>query len=558
MKKKLVSLLLLLCIVFSVFALASCNNGKKKKTEEPTKEQTTVLTTDKWEVYAPQVKALAEDCRQLHIEYSTVVSAEKGSKNDVYVKGPDFVDTETPDIEVMVYNRNKAAESLLGVTIKWTPWNYGYGKACTQIDTLTQAFDEEAPDLFMNMVYDMSKSVLNKSFKDIYSIPGSYFDFKADGWLEQWMENLSFTGDRAYILGGDYFLDVYRSVSLLPFNMTMMDENASKLSAAIIGEETLGTGEKLSSRFFDLVDSGNWTWDILGQLCEAIWEDKDGNNQDSIYDQLGIIADTYGGINAASYIFCCGEQLTEVYTIEDPTSKYNGKQWIKYPDSCEALNQIFDAVKSVFQGNGSFSTGVEFKGSTPENPGTTYHHIKFGQGELLFAGVCMLGALEDDAFKNMQNAYSVVPLPKINADKEYNSIIINQGDAGAINVNCDPVKTRALSAYLQYCTEKSSNIREKFQQIVTKYETMTYNQGTDRVLDLIYDSIIYDRDKTVEDLVCLDRGDRWHSKLKGDGFTVGSEYISGIYKSLCKSKQAQLDEDMKIWYTLPIVEPEAE
>ena len=41
------------------------------------------------------------------------------------------------------------------------------------------------------------------------------------------MENMSLTGDRAYLLGGDYFLELLRSVMVVPFNMDLMDANAS-------------------------------------------------------------------------------------------------------------------------------------------------------------------------------------------------------------------------------------------------------------------------------------------------------------------------------------------
>ena len=131
----------------------------------------------------------------------------------------------------------------------------------------------------------------------------------------------------------------------------------------------------------------------------------------------------------------------------------------------------------------------------------------------------------------------------------------NAADAGAINVNTNPRKARALSAYLQYCTERSPEIRKQFLEIVTKYKTTVYNQGTDRMLNIIYKGIVYGRDKTVDDLV---GGDRWHQLIKNENFGVGADYITSRYEALRSSKQKTLDDDLKKWYTLPTVENPAE
>ncbi|MBR5044588.1 MAG: hypothetical protein IKX66_04500 [Clostridia bacterium] len=566
MKKTALTLLLCLCLILPVFA--SCGRGTEPAdtvpatepasdaaaSESETAEATTLeATTDKWEEIVPKITMISQRDRTLKIEYSVGGSAEKWSRNDVYLKGPDSVeDGVTPLIQQMVYERNKAAEALFDLTIVYEEWDLGFGKQQEPIELAVKGNDANAPDLFVNMLNDVSKAMMNGVFKDVWSIPNAYFDFDSEGWLKEWMENLSFTGDRAYVLGSDYFLDILRVMDVLPFNMTLMDETATKLAPAIIGtDETLGVGEELSTRFFDLVEEGKWTWDVLGKLSEAAWVDSDGDGQDSIYDVLGIISDAYGGINAASFVYCSGGQLTEAYVIEDESSEYYGKQWIKFADDSTALNRIYEAVKNVFEGPGSLTTSYTFAGNTPENPGASYHHTKFAMGELLFAGICTLGALEDDVFQEMRDLYSVVPCPKLDESGEYNTIIINQGDVGVINVNANPRKARVLSAFIQYCTENSSEIREQFLQIVTKYKTTTYNQGTDRMLEIIYKGVLYGRDKQVDD---LNADPRWHRIMMEGRFVYGSDTITQRYQSALSNKQKLLDNVMKTWYTLPKTE----
>ena len=571
MKKRLVSAFLILCFILSVFALSSCGKDaasttaqatEPAATDTETEEATTVeVTTDKWEAIARKVQVIVEKDRKLKIELSNHTTAEKSSKNDIYLKGPDaVVDGVTPQIQTMVYERNKAAHELLGTSAEYSYLDAGFDSLAEQIDTMVKGKDPDAPDLFVNMIYELNREVLNSGFKDIMSIPDSYFDFNADGWLKAWMENLSFSGDRAYILGSDYFLDVFRAIPVLPFNVTLMDANSERLAPAILGtDETLGAGEELSAYFFDLVDKGGWTWDVLGKICAAIWLDNDGDNADSITDRLGIIADEFGegGQCACSFIYSCGEELTEVYRIEDPTSEYNNLQWVKYADTSAGLNRIFDAVKSVIEGAGTLSTNYTHAGNSPEEPGIAYHQTKFAAGELLFAGAQLLGALEDEVFQQMIDLYSVVPCPKTDAAKPYNSIVYSTGDVGAINVNANPRRARALTAYLQYCTENSPAIREQFLQIVMKYKVTTYNQGTDRMLNIIYKSILYGRDKTVDD-VAGSSNNRWHGYMRKQHFQAGSDYIATQYASCISSKQSALDRIMKKWYTLPRVEPKAE
>ena len=573
--KKLISVLLLLAML--VLALASCGGSKGSDattapaagTEPGTAapgttagETTAAATTEnpKWEEISAKVGIIQEKDRTLRIELSKHSDAEKTSKNDKYVVGPDEITPgETPLIEQMVYERNKAAFDLLQVKIEeYIYWDFDWSKQAEKIKDVVQGNANDAPDLFVNMISDLNMATLNGVFKDVRSIPNAYFDFEANGWMTDYMNSLSLTGDRSYILAGDYFLDILRALGVLPVNITMMDENADKLAPVIIGEgETLAPGEKLSAYFFDFVEDGKWTWDVLGKLCEAIWADENNDGQDSITDVLGIVADNYGGLTSEMYIFSASEDdLFDVKTIEDESSPYNNKKWIYYSEDPTALGRIFDAVAAVYTGSGSVGTKGNYEAATPEKPGAAYHRIKFAEGTLLTAGTVVLGALEDDQFQQMTDIFTVVPLPKISEEKHYNTCIHTIGDAGAINVNVNPRKARALSAFLQYNCENSSEIRREFLEIVMKYKTTVYNQGTDRMLNIIYNSVITGRDKMIED--CVGGNNRFIIIMRNGKCEVTSSDLASQYQAAITSKQASLDGIIRTWYDLPKTEPKAE
>ena len=572
---------LLLVLVMTALALASC--GKKIASETTagaagttagatgtaggTTDATTVAetTADPFVAIGEEVKTISAANRNIKIQLSAFGNAEKVSKNDKYVAGPDsVVEGTTPEIQVMVYERNRTANELLGTTVDYVYWSdLGWDAQWGRIETLVKGNDPETPDVFVDMIFDLGIAATKGLFKDVWSIPGSYFDFEADGWMGSWMQSMSLTGDRAYIMASDYFLDVLRAMGVLPFNMTMMDANADKLAAAILPEgESLGADEELSARFFDFVEMGGWTWDVLAKLSAAIWEDTDGDGQDSIGDRLGFLGSGRTNMSSSLYLYSSSESLFETKVIEDESSEYNGKQWIYYPENSDVLGGIFDAIEALFSGKGTMAPNFPNEGATADNPGLAYHWIKFGQGETLFAGCCVLGALEDDAFQQMQDLYSVVPIPRVNATAQYNTVIHNVGDAGAINVNAHPDKAKAITAFLQYCTVHSGEIREEFLQIVTKYRTTVYNQGTDRMFDIIYSHIIDGRDKSIEDM--MRKGDgtsnyRWHVLImQGNEFTHDSAFLASQYAAAVAAKQAYLDDRLAVWYTLPKAEPAAE
>ncbi|MBR6053163.1 MAG: hypothetical protein IKP55_05225 [Clostridia bacterium] len=583
---------LLLVLVMTALALASCGKSKDAATTtaketaqettasatagQETAEATTatpttvpVTTADPFVAIGEEVRALSAPNRNIKIQLSAFGNAEKVSKNDKYVAGPDAVEEgETPEIQVMVFERNRAANELLGTTVAYSYWSdLGWDAQWGRIETLVKGQDPDAPDVFVDMIFDLGVATTKGLFKDVWSIPGSYFDFDAAGWMGEWMESMSLSGDRAYIMAGDYFLDVMRAMGVLPFNMTMMDANADLLAAAILPEnETLAPGEELSARFFDFVEEGKWTWDTLTKLSAAIWRDVDNSGDDTIGDRLGFLGSGRTNMSSSLYLYSNSDDLFDVVEhIEDPSSEYNGKRWIYYPDDPGVLGDIFDAIYALFDGKGTMAPNYPNEGATILEPGLAYHWIKFGEGGetgTLFAGCCVLGALEDEAFQNMTDLYSVVPIPKLRAEGEYNTVIHNVGDAGAMNVNAHPDKAKAVSAFLQYCTVHSGEIREEFLQIVTKYRTTVYNQGTDRMFDIIYSRIVDGRDKSIEDM--MRKGDgtsgkRWHVLImQGNEYTHDSSFLASEYAAAKSAKQAYLDDLLAIWYTLPTVEPAAE
>ena len=85
-----------------------------------------------------------------------------------------------------------------------------------------------------------------------------------------------------------------------------------------------------------------------------------------------------------------------------------------------------------------------------------------------------------------------------------------------------------------------------------KYKTTTYNQGTDRMLDIIYDSVITGRDKMIEDCVGTDYRFFW-IMMRGKSEVTASD-LAAQYETCINVKQALLDKIIRTWYDLPKAE----
>ena len=196
--KKLISILLV--AVMLVVALASCSSKKPAATTaatttKPTTTAPPVTTTKptinvegevhpKWETLATDVKAMDAARRSLKFELSDVPAGNFDTKNKEYMAGPDSPNGAST-IDRLVYERNQEASDLLGITIEydhsnreaWSVARINIARVCNTADL------EGAPDMIVNMMYDMVGASLASSFRDLETIEDSYFDFTEEGWF---------------------------------------------------------------------------------------------------------------------------------------------------------------------------------------------------------------------------------------------------------------------------------------------------------------------------------------------------------------------------------------
>ncbi len=561
--KRLISILLV--VVMLAIALASCGPAKPAATTTASTTPPAATTTGstqgtgdaKWETLATNVKAMDAELRSLKFEMSDMTANAYDTKNKEYIAGPDSPEGASA-ISRLVYERNKEASELLGITIEYELNSSGWGAAHQNISRVCTSADiKGAPDMFVNMMYDMVGAALSSSFRDLLTIEGSYFDFEEEGWFYDIMSDMSFSRERVYLMASDYFVDVLRNMMLMPFNLSMLD--TSQENQALVDALTGGayqSGEYLSDYLFDLVKDGKWTYDKLLEICEKIYKEGDSVSGDSEGDILGIYLDAAGGNMASAFLYS-----TDIPCLADTLDANGAVTALTYPATGEQMNKVFQAIDKLVKGTGTLvaQTDVETNKSEVIN---NMIRAKFAKGEVFCDGVELLGSFEADVYqKDMRDIFSVVPVPLLaeGSVDDHNTPIHNCAMVGGINIQSQ--KYLAISAFVQYCTEheKTQEIRYEYLEIAMKYDMFEHNPGTDDMLDIIYDNIDSCREMIIDNVVCRLLGlvkvegvpdARWHGYLKTDDFGNAGNFLA-IYESLLSAKQSAVTTALENWYKLP-------
>lgn len=456
-----------------------------------------------------------------------------------YMQGPG---EEVPDsVQNLVYQRNLLAEDRLGVHMNYVYLNKGWSYIKGEI-VLTERNGVDTPDLYCDMVYDMmGASIENGVFKNLYRYnlentqgysddyyEGGYFDFQdINGFYVDYMEDLSLTENKQFLMAGDYFLDVIRALLLLPFNIDLYTALVDPSDANAYG-------------LYEVVCEYNWTWDYLKGMCNIY-----SGGEESL-DQTLVMAIAHGGLSSVALVY--STQL-DIYTAQ--TDKDGNVTGYVMNAKCPDLGTLFQKIKDLVDTNGIYTDSLVLPEANRE--GINKCNTAFKNGTVLFATPTMMGALEEDVFQDMTDDMGVLPLPKLyeGTSTSYCSIINGVGKVGALGYHSE--NSEAMSAYVQYITENSLSVLEAYYDDAMK-NRYTNDAGSKDMLDLIYDSIGSQKTMIIEELLMnRDWGTMqpytWHQLIKSDNYTGHASDISVQYDACYDRKNNLLREIFDAWMT---------
>ena len=456
-----------------------------------------------------------------------------------YLAGDDTDYTKA--IDTAIDQRNARAKAMTGIDIVYLYWDntrmYGLGSCVDQM--IYSKSTKSSPDVYVNFMYDMVGATVKGYFSNLKGTSRgegellglNYFEFNYPnykesvnnrGYMYEWMNSLTFSQHKMYLLGSDYFTDIMRAAYVIPVNLELL---------GIYGESITGDrnndGKFTVDDFYAQVYAGEWTYDVLMDYADAVSVSEDG--------WVGF-AMSKSNLTASGLIYSTPVSLIEK-TINPETNDYDHY----YPDENKKLGDFSNAVKALL-----VAPGVNY------NVNANDIRNSFAENKILFGDIVILGSLEKAEYQSMREGagFGVVVLPLYNeeagyeADAPYLTQIHNVARIGAIAKNT--TKFVECTAYLNYQSTNSTQILDDYY----KYE-ITYNlqfdvaQSNIEMLKFARANVRTSFDKAMEDamlIVCDDSAYDYRitTMLSRDSWQV--EDIRGEYSSVVNAKRTYLLE----------------
>lgn len=382
-------------------------------------------------------------------------------------------DSDGSKIVESVIARNIKAGLYSNTTIEYDYWNdgadeYDWNNSHNHIETLIKNDSTSQPDMYSTFLYDMMAASLDRSLANLKTTRqgANHFSFvknsnyaqevgDSEGYMMEFMESLTLSASKMYLLGSDFFTDTVRAFFLVPANVDLLNSLDSKVkekNGGVLpttgafkdrtGPEGTPDGKFTVDDFIQLIWDREWTYDAITEFSEAVYYDADNSGGKTAKDILGFVLETGSGFSASGVLFTSSFTIIEkelvngVWEYSYPAIESDGKGGFVYNDQLEsnanalALFDLESKVQTLFSSTGVFASANDMKaayGTTAEERDLVAIRRKFADGSLLFGGLIITGNLEDSIYSDFKNntegGFAIAPGPLYTAikDTEYHS-----------------------------------------------------------------------------------------------------------------------------------------
>ena len=430
----------------------------------------------------------------------------------------------TKAIDTNVDHRNARAKMITNVDIFYLYWanstEYMCGNNVTKIEELTSSQTaKNCPDVYVNFTYDLIGAMVKGCFANLEGTTRgadtykktNYFQFiQPDydatvddcGYMIDWMDSLTLSQDKSYILGSDYFIDIIRSAYVIPVSIGMLEAYGE----SITGDRN-EDGKFTVSDFYEQVYAGEWTYKLLMDYADAVKMD-DGNNTTTqcwIGDERVGFAISSGKLAASGLFYSAPVSLIEkAWNYENESYDYF------YATDSAALGSFGAALGSLVS-----APGVAYTKNAKAGDYSIFAwgvssaeaiRTRFSTGNILFGDITLIGALEHEEYQALKNTsgFGVVILPRVDENTgfgdevPYVTRIHSTAQAGAIAKNTK--KFVECTAYLGYQSQESLyDVLIEYYNYELCYNVIDNELRAYKMLDFIRKSIGASLDMLVED-----------------------------------------------------------
>lgn len=413
--KKHISRALLLVMLIS---LASC--GSENQTAEITSSETTPVTTEAAETF--EVPELNYDSRVF-----TILACNE----DVRYTYIEEVELTGDAMDDAIYNRNRLTEEHLGIKLNIVDID-GIGMY-EPVSKDVMSGDAEYDMINPHILQGISQMVTENLLADLSGL--EYIDFSKSWWNSDFIETLNLNG-KLFYASGDMIVPNAR---VIVFNKQMMEDY------------------KLPD-IYEVVNSGKWTLDKLGEYTKDAVRDANGDGQFDT-DDIYAFSDLSNPGLATSFVHGSNELFV---TRGDDGFEINLGSEKMYDITTKLYNYIYK------DGN------------------TAITNVEFGNGKVLFGSQVLLKL---QILRTYDTDFGIIPFPKYDESQDkYHSSVWN-------GLVCVPI------------TAKDKELCGAVLETMAYYSQSTlmpayYNKLLDSkfarddeslaMLDLIFDGLVYD------------------------------------------------------------------
>ena len=492
-----------------------------------------------------------------------------------YLAGDDPNYTKT--IDTSIDQRNARAKVATKIDVTYLYWDntatYGFGKCIKQIEEIVNSKTaKNAPDVYVNFVYDIVGCAVKGYFANLKGTSRgtgdlerlNYFEFNdADydealdnrGYMNDWMNSVTLSQHKMYVLASDYFTDMIRAFFIIPVSIDLLEQYGEDITGDLDGD-----GEFTIDDFYAQVWKGEWTYDLMMEYSDAVkMDDGNGSTDTWLGDKQVGFALCSGGLAASGILY-----TTSVVVIEKQWNSTRNDWDYFYPDDNEPLGDFVAAVQELLaapgvayvKGDTSGDYNISAWGGSGDGNHIKAIRTRFSTGHVLFGDIMLVGALEYSEYQSMRegSGFGVVVVPLYDKDAGYKkdapylTQIHNMARPGAIARNT--TKFVECTAYLNYQSTHSTAILNEYYDYELTYSIAGGAQGTVKMLQYVRANVRTSFDKAMEDAIGVFGGDDAYNikvlpMITKSSWTI--EDVRGEYKKVLPEKREYLT-DLIGWF----------
>jgi len=303
-----------------------------------------------------------------------------------------------------IFSRNIAMEEKYNIEITWE--RFGYGDASSTLIRAVKAGDDVYDLTINNGVYSFGLATQGYT-QQLNDFP--YLDFSKPYWNSGMLDGASING-KNYFVYSDINIHALGATPCVLFNKVVAEQNDI-------------------SDLYQLTTDGKWTFDAMQQYIKMITRDLDGDGKITELDMHGFIGNTF-----VIDCFLSGTGYQTITKDEDDLPILN-IQTEEYYGIVEAILDICSVE------NGSYICD-RYSGVDRE-----YAPMDALEQDRALFWIANLKGVE--RMRNMESAFGILPIPKLDENQEDYKIHYQANIGGAMSVPMTATNTELIGMVLE-------------------------------------------------------------------------------------------------------------